>query len=185
MERSFNSKKGFMHKRLAWKNWCSALCTTVALLAGSCRSINESTTIHRLDSLVWDRKVSATPEIIPPARAALSVPLDSLRKLPGGAAYTERSGQATVSLTFREGDVIASARCDSLERLVFELAEQLHSRGEQTEQKEEKKEAPVATFGQRLKWCSSGVLIGFILTVIIQFIYKLWQKRNKIYDRLA
>ena len=51
--------------------------------------------------------------------------------------------------------------------------------------KEEKKEAPVATFGQRLKWCSSGVLIGFILTVIIQFIYKLWQKRNKIYDRLA
>ena len=52
-------------------------------------------------------------------------------------------------------------------------------------QKEEKKEAPVATFGQRLKWCSSGVLIGFILTVIIQFIYKLWQKRNKIYDRLA
>lgn len=179
-----------MHKRLAWKNWCSALCTTVALLAGSCRSINESTTIHRLDSLVWDslvwdRKVSATPEIIPPARAALSVPLDSLRKLPGGAAYTERSGQATVSLTFREGDVIASARCDSLERLVFELAEQLYSRGEQTEQKEEKKEAPVATFGQRLKWCSSGVLIGFILTVIIQFIYKLWQKRNKIYDRLA
>ena len=129
-----------MHKRLAWKNWCSALCTTVALLAGSCRSINESTTIHRLDSLVWDRKVSATPEIIPPARATLSVPLDSLRKLPGGAAYTERSGQATVCLTFREGDVIASARCDSLERLVFELAEQLHSRGEQTEQKEEKKD---------------------------------------------
>ena len=108
-----------------------------------------------------------------------------IRDRPGGAAYTERSGQATVSLTFREGDVIASARCDSLERLVFELAEQLYSRGEQTEQKEEKKEAPVATFGQRLKWCSSGVLIGFILTVIIQFIYKLWQKRNKIYDRLA
>ena len=73
------------HKRLAWKNWCSALCTTVALLAGSCRSINESTTIHRLDSLVWDRKVSATPEIIPPARATLSVPLDSLRKQIGRA----------------------------------------------------------------------------------------------------
>ena len=149
------------------------------------RLVQEYKRKYYLDSLVWDRKVSATPEIIPPARATLSVPLDSLRKLPGGAAYTERSGQATVSLTFREGDVIASARCDSLERLVFELAEQLYSRGEQTEQKEEKKEAPVATFGQRLKWCSSGVLIGFILTVIIQFIYKLWQKRNKIYDRLA
>ena len=80
--------------------------------------------------------------------------------------------------------MIASARCDSLERLVFELAEQLIGEGTDGA-KEEKKEAPVATFGQRLKWCSSGVLIGFILTVIIQFIYKLWQKRNKIYDRLA
>lgn len=135
-------KERFYAQEACLENWCSALCTTVALLAGSCRSINESTTIHRLDSLVWDRKVSATPEIIPPARAALSVPLDSLRKLPGGAAYTERSGQATVSLTFREGDVIASARCDSLERLVFELAEQLYSRGEQTEQRKKRKRLP-------------------------------------------
>lgn len=77
-------KERFYAQEACLEKLVLCLCTTVALLAGSCRSINESTTIHRLDSLVWDRKVSATPEIIPPARAALSVPLDSSVSCPAG-----------------------------------------------------------------------------------------------------
>jgi hypothetical protein len=99
--------------------------------------------------------------------------------LPAGAAYTEKSGQATVSLTFQDGNVVASARCDSLERLVFELSEQLYGKTEQAGQREEQKTAPAATFGQRLKWCLSGVLTGIILTIIIQIIYRLWQRKQR------
>ncbi|MEY8485391.1 hypothetical protein AALE46_00520 [Tannerellaceae bacterium 33-180] len=160
------------------RSWC-VLCMIAVLLVPSCRSINERITTHRLDSLVWDRKASVTPEIIPPSRATLAVPVDSLRRLPAGAAYTEKSGQATVSLTFQDGNVIASARCDSLERLVFELSEQLYGKTEQAVQREEQKTAPAATFGQRLKWCLSGVLTGIILTIIIQIIYRLWQRKQR------
>ncbi|MBP3518353.1 MAG: hypothetical protein J6K31_08180 [Parabacteroides sp.] len=93
--------------------------------------------------------------------------MDSLRRLPAGAAYTEKSGQATVSLSYEDGNVVASARCDSLERLVFELSEQLYGKTEQTGQREEQKTAPVATFGQRFKWCLSGVLTGIALAFIL------------------
>lgn len=154
------------------------LCMIAVLLVPSCRSINERTTTHRLDSLVWDRKASVTPEIIPPSRATLAVPVDSLRRLPAGAAYTEKSGQATVSLSYEDGNVVASARCDSLERLVFELSEQLYGKTEQAGQREEQKTAPVATFGQRFKWYLSGILTGIILTIIIQIIYRLWQRKQ-------
>ncbi|MEF3407887.1 hypothetical protein [Parabacteroides merdae] len=173
----------FNHVCRAWRAvsrrlWC-VLCMIAVLLVPSCRSINERTTIHRLDSLAWDRKASVTPAIIPPSRATLAVPVDSLRRLPAGAAYTEKSGQATVSLSYEDGNVVASARCDSLERLVFELSEQLYGKTEQTGQREEQKTAPAATFGQRLKWCLSGVLTGIILTIIIQIIYRLWQRKQR------
>lgn len=173
----------FRHRISSWRLWCVALLITVALLVSSCRSTRQNITTSRLDSLVWDRRASVTPEIIPPSRATLAIPVDSLRRLPAGAAYTEKSGQATVCLTFQDGNVIASARCDSLERLVFELSEQLYGKTEQAGQREEQKTAPVATFGQRFKWCLSGVLTGIILTIIIQIIYKLWQKRKKRQDQ--
>lgn len=107
--KSYNSKNVFTRRRLAWKRWCFALCMTVALLASSCRSTRQNIATRRLDSLVWDRKASVTPEIIPPSRATLAVPVDSLRRLPAGAAYTEKSGQATVSLSYEDGNVVASA----------------------------------------------------------------------------
>lgn len=177
--KSYNSKNVFTRRRLAWRRWYFALCMTVALLASSCRSTRQNIATHRLDSLAWDRKASITPAIIPPSRATLAVPVDSLRRLPAGAAYTEKSGQATVSLSYEDGNVVASARCDSLERLVFELSEQLYGKTEQTGQREEQKTAPAATFGQRLKWCLSGVLTGIILTIIIQIIYRLWQRKQR------
>ena len=166
-----------------WRNCFSSLCVAstivIVLLATSCKSTKKISNINAIDSLTWSRHFSVTPEIIPPSLATLAVPMDSLRRLPAGASYTQRDGQATVNLSYQEGNVVASARCDSLQRLVFELSEQLYGKREQTEQREEQKTAPAATFWQRFKGYSSGVLTGIILTIIIQIIYKQWQKTRK------
>ena len=51
---------------------------------------------------------------VPPSRATLAVPLDSLRGLPAGATFTARSGQATATLQMRGDTVVVDAGCDSL-----------------------------------------------------------------------
>lgn len=115
---------------------------------------------------------------IPSSLAELRIPADSLRRLPAGAGYRNESGQAAVSLSMSGDTVVATARCDSLERLLFSLTEQLYAKGERDNRSEEQKAMPEATFGQQFKWCSTGILIGFILTILIQFIYKIWQTKQ-------
>ena len=67
-------KERFYAQEACLENWCSALCTTVALLAGSCRSINESTTIHRLDQSRVGQKGKRYPRDnpTPPGRHSVS-----------------------------------------------------------------------------------------------------------------
>ncbi|MCB6305687.1 MAG: hypothetical protein ACLT4V_09820 [Parabacteroides merdae] len=117
--------------------------------------------------------------IIPPSLATLRVPTDSLRKLPTGAGYTKKNGRATVSLSYRDGHIIASARCDSLEALMFSLEEQLSRAQNRLAETEKTKEPPLVPFWTKFKWYSGGILTGIILMVIIQFIRKIWQKRKQ------
>jgi deoxyhypusine synthase len=62
---------------------------------------------------------------VPAQQATLTAAVDSLQHLPEGAGYQARSGRATVSLTRRGNTVEATARCDSIERVV-ELMEELY-----------------------------------------------------------
>ena len=153
----------------------AVLLTIVALLAASCKTTKHNSTMHARDSLAWDRRVSVTPVIIPPSLATLRVPTDSLRKLPTGAGYTKKNGRATVSLSYRDGHIIASARCDSLEALMFSLEEQLSRAQNRLAETEKTKEPPLVPFWTKFKWYSGGILTGIILMVIIQFIRKIWQ----------
>lgn len=89
-----------------------------------------------------------------------------------------------MSLSYKDGNIVATAHCDSLERLVFELSEQLHSKEQQATREDVQKTVPALTFWQRFKGYSSGVLTGIFLTIIIQIIYKQWQKTRK-QDRSA
>lgn len=84
--------------------------------------------------------------IIPPSLATLRVPTDSLRKLPTGAGYTKKNGRATVSLSYRDGHIISSARCDSLEALMFSLEEQLSRAQNRLAETEKTKEPPLVPF---------------------------------------
>lgn len=63
---------------------------------------------------------------VPPSFTQVRIPAGKLAELPAGAGYSSRSGQATVNLTRLEnGDVLATATCDSLARVVIRLQEEL------------------------------------------------------------
>ena len=141
-----------------------------ALLVTSCRTTKENTSISLKDRLEWNRKVSATLATIPSSLVELTVPMDSLRRLPVGAVYTKKSGQATASVTLRNDTVVVAASCDSLQQQVYRLEEELHQARDRLEQSETIKEAPEFT----LKCYLTGILTGILTVLIFQFIRK-WQ----------
>lgn len=96
--------------------------------------------------------------------------MDSLRRLPVGAVYTKKSGQATASVTLRNDTVVVAASCDSLQQQVYRLEEELHQARDRLEQSETIKEAPEFT----LKCYLTGILTGILTVLIFQFIRK-WQ----------
>lgn len=57
----------------------------------------------------------------------ISIPVDSLLKLPAEASYTKQSGQASASVSAHGGIVYVTATCDSLAREV-EYYEELYYR---------------------------------------------------------
>lgn len=63
---------------------------------------------------------------IPASALKLTIPVDSLRKLPEGAVYRGKSGQANLTVgTDGNGNLVAEASCDSLQQLVLWYEEEL------------------------------------------------------------
>ncbi|MCM0719327.1 hypothetical protein NBH15_13705 [Parabacteroides sp. W1-Q-101] len=155
------------------------LCMTVVLPAPSCRSMKEDTSIRVVDSLRWDRKVSATLVTTPLPPVRLTAPLDSLRKLPSGAVYTSSSGGLRVTAKVKGDSLCVTAEAEGPSRLEYREEESRERvRGEQSETVTVKEPA-TESFWTRFKGYSKSILTGIILTIIIQIIYKLWQRKQR------
>lgn len=172
----------YKKKWLSWpvllQNLSLASIGIVVLLVCSCRTMNENTSIRALDSLEWNRKVSVFPVTIPASLAELTVSLDSLRKLPGGAVYTKKSGHATASVGIKDGNLIVSAGCDSLQQIIYKLEEQLHQARDELRQKEVTREPFIIPFWTKLKWYLYGVLT-MVLFITIKYIIKRWHIKTE------
>lgn len=144
----------------------------LALLALSCRTTKENTSTRLTDNLTWNRKVSVGLAIVPPSLAELTIPIDSLRRLPEGAAYTKKSGQATLTLKVKGDSIQGTASCDSLQQLVFELQEQLHQARDRLEQSQ----TEIKPAGNPLKHYLNGVLSGILLTLLFYLFIKYRKK---------
>ena len=120
-----------------------------------------------MGSLEWSRKVSVTLATIPTSLAELAIPMDSLRKLPEGAAYTKRSGLATLTLMIKGDSILGTASCNSPQRSEFELQEQLSRTRDRTEQTETIKEPVAISVWPRLKWGVTGALITILFILIL------------------
>lgn len=164
-------KRYTISKGLLSRWWIVSIILSV-LLATSCRTTKENTSLHLADSLAWNRKVSVTLATIRPSLAELTIPMDSLRKLPEGAAYTKKSGQATLTLQLQGDSIHGIATCDSLQQSVFLLEEELHQARDRLKQSQtERKPAP-----NPLKPYLYGVLTGFILSISVYSFIKYKQK---------
>ena len=141
-----------------------------------------------IDSVSEVVEVRTEPVRVPMSAVSLTIATDSLRSLPSGASYSERSGQASVKVSRKAATatepeyIYVYASCDSLElqceryertirNLHREYGERLNEMqgrlaatvSQHTEQAEKLPNA----IGTALKWYFYGLLSGIIGTIII------------------
>lgn len=111
---------------------------------------------------------------LPMQEVTLSIPIDSLRKLPQGATYSARNGRASAQVSYRHDTLLVSSISDSIqscveynERLVAkwqQIREDLQQMARQQEQKQQHR--PLFTVA--LASFLGGVFIGILLTIIVK-----------------
>ncbi len=133
-------------------------------------------------------EVRTVPMRVPKSEVSLTIATDSLRRLPVGASYSERSGQASVKVSRKAATatepeyIYVYATCDSLqlqceryERTIRNLhkdyGEQLNGLkirlAESKQELQELEEKPPNPIGTALKWYLAGLVSGIIGTIII------------------
>lgn len=174
-----------------------------ALCLGGCASHRKSVTASQeqvaetvrkdsavrlaLDSVSELVEIRTEPVTVPMSAVTLTIPTDSLRLLPVGASYTDRSGQASVKVGRRAATatepeyIYVYATCDSLqlqceryERTIRNMhkdyGEQLSGLkirlAEANQELHELEEKPPNPIGTSFKWFVYGLLGGFLIARI-------------------
>lgn len=165
----------------------TVLCFTAC--ASSRKSVSrETATSQEANRLDVDSTVSVvetwrTPVKVPMSAVSLTLSMDSLRRLPSGAGYTARKGQASVKVSHKAPTadeperIVIEAGCDSLELVCARYAKTISTLKRQlkiasdskAEHKEEAKESTGNTFLMRLKYFCAGLLSG-IIGIVFTFI---------------
>lgn len=108
---------------------------------------------------------------IPASSVKLTIPADSLRKLPEGAVYRGKSGQANLTVgSDGEGNLVAEASCDSLQQLVLWYEEELtrirsETRNETSNDVQIEEKRPPNRMRTFMKGVLAGLLAGVLLTI--------------------
>ena len=141
-----------------------------------------------IDSVSELVEIRTEPVKVPMSAVTLTIATDSLRSLPAGASYSERSGQASVKVSRKAATatepeyIYVYASCDSLqlqceryERQIRNIHSQYDERLNEMQNRlaatshelEEVKEKPPNAIGTALKWYFYGLLSGILATIII------------------
>lgn len=111
---------------------------------------------------------------IPASAVKQTISADSLRKLPDGAVYRGKSGQA--NLTVRNdgsGNIVAEASCDSLQQLVLWYEEELtrirnETKSETSNDVQMEEKRPPNRMRTFIKGVLAGLLAGVLLTLKVK-----------------
>ena len=106
---------------------------------------------------------------IPASAVKLTIPADSLRKLPDGAVYRGKSGQANLTVgTDGKGNLVAEASCDSLQQLVLWYEEELtRIRSETKSEISNDVQTVEKRLPNRMRTFMTGVLAGILAGVLL------------------
>jgi hypothetical protein len=96
------------------------LIMTIALFAASCATTTKTktTTVENRETAYEAKTVRITHQAVPSSQARLQVPIAEIQKLPDGAVFAAKSGQAQAKVRIRNDTIIIIATCDSLQREV-------------------------------------------------------------------
>jgi len=153
----------------------AAIMMTVLCLAG-CASSRKSTTVEKIqtesastDSASGSRRAGLVMAGIPASSVKLSIPADSLRKLPEGAVYRGKSGQANLTVGSDDsGNIVAEASCDSLQQLVLWYEEELaRIRSETKSEISNDVQTVEKRPPNRMRTFITGVLAGLLAGVLL------------------
>ena len=158
----------------------TVLIVTIALCLTGCVSHRKSmnrevrTETASADSASGSRRAGLVMAGIPASALKLTIQVDSLRKLPEGAVYRGKSGQANLTVrTDNSGNIVAEASCDSLQQLVLWYEEELtrirsetNSETSNDVQTEEKR--PPNRMRTFIIGVLAGLLVGVLLTLKVK-----------------
>ena len=103
-----------------------SLFILIILFFANCSSRKHTASFcQQTDSLLQTSRLTVQTGRIPESRADLSIPVATLKELPAGAAFIQKSGQATAEIRFLHDTLFVAATCDSLQTLVWQYEEQL------------------------------------------------------------
>ncbi len=105
---------------------------------------------------------------IPASAVKLTIAADSLRKLPEGAVYRGKSGQANLTVgTDGKGNLVAEASCDSLQQLVLWYEEELTRIRSETKNNVSNDVQIEKRPPNRMRTFMTGVLAGLLAGVLL------------------
>lgn len=177
---------------------CLGACSTSKKAQSASQTVETRQKVERMamDSAREVTVVRQEAVTVPESKVTVTIVKDSLLRLPEGASWTGRSGQANVNVQRRAATdgkpevIVVEATCDSLqlqcERYEQTIATQkraidaLADAGYRlyAEQREEVKEKPPNGIKTALKWLFSGIIIGLLLgriKAIIKFVKRIKQ----------
>ena len=157
----------------------------IALCAASCRSNQPMirTTSVRYDSLQGTKKVVAWQETIPGSRVSLKVPMDSISKLPIGAWYTGKQGQASVMVGRDSSDnLLVESTCDSIQRRCYYLEEELIRIRNELQEKETQPPDTGPTGWQWFRIRTGQILSAVCCSILIGIPIKQHLKRKRLWQ---
>lgn len=117
----------------------------------------------------------------------MSIPIDSLLKLPALASYSMKNGQANATVSRDERNIIVYASCDSLQQLVtkyeLECSRYKQRNDELKKQSEDYKKNVSECRSNTIKMLIfsfiSGVIFGIVLTIIFKKAKYLWDSKQQ------
>lgn len=144
----------------------SSCCTTKQQMSQS-KAVRDSIVIREIREIV--------PVTIPQSKVQIAIPAIDLRKLPPGASYAEKSGQAAVEVKYVPDNpttgepeyIIVTSTCDSLQVLCTNQEKELIRIRSDTQKELIETTKDIAK--QRNIWLIIGLICGVCVAVAARF----------------
>ena len=117
-------------------------------------------------------------EAVPESRVEMRISVDSLLKLPQGATYHRKSGQAHAEVSIRGDTIYVTGTCDSLARQVEYYETLYHNARDALESYHATVQEETKTRESPLEIFVKGLALGFVAGISLTYFIKISKRRK-------